>query len=64
MKEEESSFKHQTFDFWDLGVKEKRLKSMRENTKSHSDSYFRTLLESYLESHLESILESNSPSCL
>ena len=43
-QEEESTFKHQTFDFLDLGVEIKKL-------KNHLESY----LESYLESHLEVI---------
>ena len=36
--EEESTFRHETFDFWDLGVEKKKLKLMRKNSESHSES--------------------------
>ena len=37
--EEEKTFRHQTFDFLDLGVEKKKLNVMRKNSESHSQSH-------------------------
>ena len=37
--EEESTFRHQTFDFWDLGVERKKLKFMRKIQTSCQESW-------------------------
>ena len=37
--EEETTFRHRTFDFWDLGVVKKKLKFKRKNSESHSQSH-------------------------
>ena len=57
--EEESTFRHQTFDFWDLRVVKKKLKSMRKNSQIHSERYYWTHLKCYSERYTENHLESN-----
>ena len=57
--EEESTFRHQTFDLWHLGVEKKEFKFMKKNSESHSQShsiqsYYWTHLKCHSENHLES----------
>ena len=63
-QEEESTFSNQTFDFWDIGVKKKKLNFMRKNSHSHSESYYWTLIKCCSESHSENHLKGNLESHL